>query len=50
MNDGVWGDEEHYFLFIRSFKIFLGIRRAVALGSYVTFLPNLSKFSDGRVH
>ena len=46
----VWREEGHYFLLTIFFKMFYKFKMfyMVALGSYVTFSPNLSKFSRGE--
>ena len=47
---GCWvlGDGGYYVFFAKSFKICLGVG-VVALGSYATYLPYLSKFSGRGV-
>ena len=44
------GEEGHFFLLTKFFKILymFKIFCMVVLGSYLTFSPNLSKFSKGR--
>ena len=46
----VWGEGGHYFLLTKFSKILymFKIFYMVVLGSYVTFSPNLSKFSGER--